>query len=255
MMKGSPEHRCARERSRVQRRVARAAKRGFTLLELMVVVMLVAILAIIAAPTMSIARNDRIAWDYARQYQQLVHRAHSHAAARGASQLVLFGPGPDARGYARHYEALDSQSLGTTGVPGPNPVSSCRNPLQWLDAMVYPGIVKPSLSAPFLDWVELNSAPNTVNVQMELRTELFIGDPAGQSFAKVDYLAVCITPGGLTYVGGDSSPALALQKMRESPPFNDIAEIQVQRHKGVTGVGLKRRVIIAGSSSPRLKSE
>jgi prepilin-type N-terminal cleavage/methylation domain-containing protein len=65
----------------------RRAARGFTLMELMVVVMLVAILAMIATPSMTEARNDRIAFDYASRYQQLLVKARARAAGTGSAHL------------------------------------------------------------------------------------------------------------------------------------------------------------------------
>jgi prepilin-type N-terminal cleavage/methylation domain-containing protein len=70
-------------RSTLRRRYRSA--RGFTLLELMVVITLVAILAAIAVPKMAVARNDRLAFDYARQTSELFHNARARAMGRGSA--------------------------------------------------------------------------------------------------------------------------------------------------------------------------
>ena len=83
----------------------------------MVVVVLVAILAIIAAPAMRVARDDRLAFDFARQIQQMTQRAKARAAGRGGAHLIVGGPS-GTRGKVQMWEALDS----TLAPTGPNPV-------------------------------------------------------------------------------------------------------------------------------------
>jgi len=210
----------------------------------MVVIVLISLLALIAAPSMSVARNDKIAWDYARQYQTLVHAARARAAGRGAAQLILFGPG-GGRGWARVYEALD----GTLPADaGPNPVSSCKQAAQWTAAATDPPVLNDS-KARFVDWVDLNGTG--VVVDMDLKSRFLLNN------AAIGVMAICVTPAGVTYVGGDPSSAVnAIAKMQVATPFNDVAEIEVTRHNaGGAVVGLTRRIIIAGSSAPRLKSQ
>src|SRR5262245_4938637 len=104
----------------------RSRARGFTLLELMVVIMLVAILAMIAAPSMAVARNDQTAFNYARQASELIHNARARSMGRGAAHVVLFTTdanfGGD-RGGIYVFEALD----GTAPPTGPNPSGLCRS--------------------------------------------------------------------------------------------------------------------------------
>ncbi len=167
----------------------------------MVVIVLISLLAMIAAPSMSVARNDKIAWDYARQYQTLVHAARARAAAA-----------------------------------------------QWTAAATDPPVLNDS-KARFVDWVDLNGTG--VVVDMDLKSRFLLNN------AAIGVMAICVTPAGVTYVGGDPSSAVnAIGKMQVATPFNDVAEIEVTRHNaGGTVVGLTRRIIIAGSSAPRLKSQ
>ncbi|HVH46371.1 MAG TPA: prepilin-type N-terminal cleavage/methylation domain-containing protein, partial [Labilithrix sp.] len=176
----------------------RAASRGFTLMELMVVVVLVALLALLASPSFSEARNDRLAFDYSRQFQQILVQGRSRAAGTGAAHLALFGPGAGSppRGYVRLYAALDG--LPATG-PGPNPVSSCKlDPVQWDQAQTDP----PNLTgnkALFIDFAEIN--PGGVNKDMDVRATFWLGSGSVTTTANVAFLAICITPSGVTYVG------------------------------------------------------
>lgn len=229
----------------------RRRSRGFTLLELMVVVMLVAILAVLAVPSMSQAREDRLAFDYARQYQQLLSVTRSRAAGTGAAHLALLGPGTTGRGFLRVYEALD-------GVPPApvapfNPVSSCRlNPNQWDMAAVVDPPVLTDTAARFVDHVDLN---HQKNANMDLRSVFTVGPgTAGGAMVGAAYVAICMTPTGTTYVGSGGAPGAAIAAMRTSPPFTGIAMIQVQRHSAGAPIGLLREVIITGGGAPRLRS-
>lgn len=220
-------------------------------MELMVVVVLVALLAALAAPSFSEARNDRIAFDYGRQFQQVLVQARARAAGTGAAHLVLLGPGAKKRGFARLYQAADG-----TAAPGPNPVSSCRaDPIQWNEAVADP----PNLAgtrARFVDFADINRGG--VNDDMNLSAELRYGTSSAGTTDVVQFVAVCITPAGVTYVGADTAAAAAISTMRTSSPFNGLVEVNIQRHlPGTTGagIGLKRRLVLTGGSAPRLRSE
>lgn len=218
----------------------------------MVVVLLVALLAALATPSFSEARNDRVAFDYARQYQQILVQARARAAGTGSAHLALIGPGGGAgRGQVRLYAALD----GAAPPAGPNPVSSCKlDPLQWstavtdvtdyrLDRLVTGNRLR------FIDYVELNRAG--INDDMDLRTQLRLN---AAPLAGGSVIAICITPAGVTYVGGGGGVAEAISNMRAAPPFTGMAEVRVQRHRGGAPIGLERIVQVSGGGTPRLRS-
>lgn len=235
-------------RARMQRR---RESRGFTLIELMVVVVLVALLAALAAPSFSEARNDRIAFDYARQYQQILAQGRARAAGTGSAHLALLTPGTGTgRGIIRLFAALD----GTPAPSGPNPVSSCKlNPAQWADTISETAgsqkdqIVGATNTARFIDFAELNRGG--VNDDMDLKAQLAFEGTATTA------LAVCITPAGVTYVGSGGNATAAINAMRASTPFTGLAEVHVQRHKAGAGIGLERIVQISGGAAPRLRSK
>lgn len=213
----------------------------------MVVIILVGILAVIATPSMTQARDDRIAFDYAQRYQQLLVMARARAAGTGAAHLVLFAPGAGGRGFARAYAALDG-----VATPGPAPISSCKESGQWAQALLEPPPPPATaLSARLIDFVDLNRPG--INDTMDLRATPRIG--AANPPAAVNALAVCITPAGVTYVGAGANAAAAVDAMRRAGPFSGLAEVWIERHSGGTQVGLRRRVVMTGGGAPRLRSE
>ena len=122
----------------------------------MVVIIMISLLAIMAVPAMKTARDDRMAFDYARQFQAIVHRGEIRAQARGAAHLVIIDRTAATRGRATLVEAVDA-TLAVDG--GPKPVSSCRGQRDatgtfinhWAGAEAWtPGGPNPALS-PIID--------------------------------------------------------------------------------------------------------
>ncbi len=219
--------------------------------------MLISLIALLAVPSFVEARNDRAAFDYARQYQQILVQGRSRAAGTGSAHLAILTGGTGGRGVIRLYSALD----GSAPPSGPNPVASCKvDPTQWNTAIpeLAGAYAKNALMADnrsrFIDHVDLNLGG--INVDMDVRTTLVIGNgPVGSAMLGTPAIAICITPAGVTYVGSGANAAAAVAAMRGATPFNGIAEAQIRRNKGGAGVGLRRRVVIAGGGAPRLRSD
>jgi type II secretory pathway pseudopilin PulG len=231
----------------------------------MVVVMLVAILAMIAVPTMAGARNDRIAFDYARQVSEIVHHARARASGTGSAHLVMFTTeatfGP--RGAIISFEALD-------GVPpnaGPGPASSCRLNSQWNWVPTFvPGPVgmDPGYRARVVDFLNINAtAGGDVRVSEDMKMEAGfpsgVAPPGSPIVAPLTVVMLCITPNGTTWLGTGTSASDALTGttgiFQQTLPFRGQIEIDVTRYRGALPAGLRRRVIIAGSGAPRIRSE
>jgi Tfp pilus assembly protein FimT len=213
-------------------------------MELMVVVMLVALLAMLATPSFVIARNDRAAFDYARQFQQVITRARSRAAGTGAAHLAVLGLGTDKRGYVRTYAAADGAG---------SPVSSCKQDGQW-DEVKESTVDLKAVRAIFLEFVDMNS--KGINKDMNLLTTF-----ASDSGAALNVIVVCIAPSGTTYVGtsgtaGDPGVASSITDMQTATPFTGWASASIQRHDDLgVGIGLARQVIISGGAAPRIYSK
>lgn len=213
-------------------------------MELMVVVVLISIIALIATPAMRVARDDRLAFDYARRIEQLEDRARTRAAGRGGAHLFVAAPSGASRGKFLLFEALD-------GVPptsaGPNPVSTCKNLNEWDDVLAFsPGTI--SNKARIVDGMDLDSVG--VNANADIQTAFTVD---GVPRAAV---VVCITPSGSTFVGGGSGVAGAIANMQAATTqFGGVVDIAVTRNRGVTAVGLQRHVLLAGTAAARIRSQ
>lgn len=224
----------------------------------MVVVVLISILAVIAAPALRVARDDRMAFDYARQIQQLAQRARVRAAARGAAHLVVAGPsgaGPSGpRGRVTMWEALDNT---TAASGGPNPVSSCKAVGQWAVAAAYAGGGPPvSDQTHLIAGLDLNAAG--VNVDADITATFYIANDTTVAIptTATGALAICYTPTGTAFVAGAGSVAAAITAMQQQPPFTGVADIQVNRHDAAaTVIGLTRHILIPGSAPARILSK
>lgn len=214
---------------------------------------MISLLAIMAVPAMKTARDDRMAFDYARQFQAIIHRAEIRAMSRGAAHLVLLDRSGTSRGRATLFEAVDATPVASGG---PKPVSSCRGQRDaggtyinhWTGAEGWtPGGASPTLS-PIID------NTNVDGPGVEAGMNLFI--TLTEQTTIVPAIAICYTPGGNVYVGAGANPTSAVAAMRAAPVYNAYFTIEVARHDAANNpLGLKRRIFVAGGAAPRILSQ
>ncbi len=211
-------------------------------MELMVVVVLVSILAVLAIPALRRARDDKAAFDYARQAQLLIARARARAAGTGGAHLVVTDGKTGVRGRVLLFEARD----GTAPPGGPNYTSSCKRAGQWdqVDAFA-PGVV--GNIARIVDGFDLNGTG--IVVDADIRALPYVDN------AAYGAAVLCVTPGGQTFAGRGADLAGAIGDMIASTAFTGVYEVRVMRHVGGAQIGLTRRVIAAGMAAPRIRSE
>lgn len=205
---------------------------------------MISVLAVLATPAMSTARDDRMAFDYARRIEQLIHRARVRAAGRGAAHLFVAAPSGASRGRFLLFEALDGT---LPAAAGPNPVSSCKGAGQWADTTTFvPGAV--SNNASIIDGFDLDTTG--INTTADIQTAFSVG---GVGAATV---VMCVGPSGATFVGTGADIGAAVVDMQaQTIPFNSFIHIVVTRNSGGAPVGLQRNVIVAGSAAPRIRSQ
>lgn len=114
---------CARNRLRELAGLVRGSQRGFTLVELMVVVIIIGALATLAIPAISGQMRSRRAQFAAKEVSNLYRGARMRAMGRGSAVMVRFDRSTDTEGWFSVREAVrtDPNNAACDSMP----VSSC----------------------------------------------------------------------------------------------------------------------------------
>ncbi len=215
---------------------ARAGARGFTLIELMVVVAIIAILAVLALPNMGAAAIDRHVYEDASKLSDVIRVARSRAMGRGAAVAVIFDNSAGHGGLYSSRESVTADPVAGSTVKRV-PSSNCMSPTDWSDATTYYEY----------DLLNLDGSYESSN---GIKTEIYTGGPG--SLTSVTKGAICFTPMGRTYLVTGSGPSKGM--FDSSGPMLTGLLMEVARRKSSQVIGIARTVVIPSNGVARITS-
>jgi prepilin-type N-terminal cleavage/methylation domain-containing protein len=238
-----------------------ASAAGFTLIELMVVVLIISVVAVLAVPSLSAAGYDRRVFTDAASVGELVREARTRAVGRGAAELIAMSTQASSNSASfTLYESV-TPATATTGSTAPNtPMSSCNLPTVW------PGAGSGTVTANLVDALVLaGTMPSGTGQTLEGEGNIIarITDPAGNVISDGTTVYLCFTPNGRVVYQEGQSTSYGFTPMSVTAGAPNAFVVELTRNSFPTTVypsdtgstDLIRAVLISPSGTTRITSQ
>lgn len=207
-------------------------------MELMVVVMIIAIMAVIALPNMGAAAIDRHVYEDASKISDVIRIARSRAMGRGAAVAVTFDVSAGKGGTFRSRESVTTDPVAGSSVKRV-PSSTCMSPTDWSDSTTY------------YEYDVLN-LDGTYEGQNGIQTLVYVGASKSTGITSVSKGAMCFTPMGRSYLVTGSDPVKGM--FDSASPTLRAFMFETARKSSGALVGIARTVMVPPNGVPRITS-